>query len=367
MSIWYLSLQWGKQIFLVPWLISWFSLWHVPIYQVCGGLKCDNNIIIKISSSWKDPGSTTKFLKISVPFNLANSSTLLPWNWCPNCFHLLVALRLEQLTELRMSISVESSGPWTSSIWDFFFKCRCRGSTLDLLNRDLCSVLGVLGNSNDVISFYSWLHWVLAEACVLSLVAATRGCRLLQGTGFSTRWRLCLRSTGLQGTWVSVVAARGLAAPQQSSQTRGWTVSPAGRGFTGRWVLNRESAEEVLCYHKPSRWFWCRFELNKLGLVLRRSPSVLKRDLLIPPISHLSYFDPLKIKSFFFFFFLAIAFLCLPKDNRRFLGHEGCFSIITLKGNVHGILSHHSTLCSFCPSVCQEDIHHSDDGPMCFH
>lgn len=110
-SIWYLSLQWGKQIFLVPWLISWFSLWHVPIYQVCGGLKCDNNMINELSSSWKDPGSTTKFLKMSVPFNLANSSTLLPWNRCPNYFHLLVALQLEQLAELRMSISVENSGP----------------------------------------------------------------------------------------------------------------------------------------------------------------------------------------------------------------------------------------------------------------
>lgn len=59
--------------------------------------------------------------------------------------------------------------------------------------------------------------------------------------------------------------------------------------------------------------------------------------------------------------------MCLPKDNRRFLGHKDCFSIITLKGDVHGILSHHSTLCSFCPSVCQVDIHHSDDDPMCFH
>ena len=57
---------------------------------------------------------------------------------------------------------------------------------------------------------YFWLCWVFVAARVLSLVAASGGCSLLQFAGFSLRWLLLLRSTGSRVCAGSVVVACGL-------------------------------------------------------------------------------------------------------------------------------------------------------------
>ena len=41
-----------------------------------------------------------------------------------------------------------------------------------------------------LLGFFFWLWWVLVAAHGLSLVAVSRGCSLLQCTGFSLQWLL---------------------------------------------------------------------------------------------------------------------------------------------------------------------------------
>ena len=62
--------------------------------------------------------------------------------------------------------------------------------------------------------FNFWLHWVLAAARGLSLVAVSGGYSLLRDAGFSLWWLLLLQSTGSRhagfsscGTRASVVVA----------------------------------------------------------------------------------------------------------------------------------------------------------------
>ena len=55
---------------------------------------------------------------------------------------------------------------------------------------------------------YFGLFWVSVAVSKLSLVAVSRGCSALWGTGFSLRWLLLLQSTGSRHMGSLVVAHR---------------------------------------------------------------------------------------------------------------------------------------------------------------
>ena len=77
---------------------------------------------------------------------------------------------------------------------------------------------------------YFWLRWVFVAAHRLSLVAVSGGYSSLRCAGFSLRWFLSLRSTGL-------VAPRHVG----SSRTRAQTHVPC----IGRRILNHCATREV--------------------------------------------------------------------------------------------------------------------------
>ena len=112
--------------------------------------------------------------------------------------------------------------------------------------------------SHRVFFSFSWLNWVFAAVCRLSLIVVSRGSSSLRCTDFSLWWHLLLWNTGsrvhAQQLWhVGLIALQSVG----SSLTRDWTPVPCiGRRTYNHWITERVTLVHA-CSITPSRPILC--------------------------------------------------------------------------------------------------------------